>query len=177
MGKPRRAVTAAPALPPPAPNAAYTLREAARAAGVAVRTVRYYVERRALPRPDFKSTLTRYDRTFVIRLRAIARLRKKRLRLDAIQRRLEAASPDELLAIAGYALPSAPAPTPAQAPSTTLPAGFLGPYRAGLQYPAERWDHLPICPGVVLLVKSEGDPESTRVAREIVALFGKAPNG
>jgi len=43
-------------------------------------------------------------------------------------------------------------------------------------FPSERREHLAICPGVMLLVKSEADAEAWRVGREIVALFGKPLN-
>jgi DNA-binding transcriptional MerR regulator len=173
--------TARAPLPPPAPlapapDATFSIREAARAAGTTVRSIRYYVERKVVPPPEFKSVHTRYDCAFLVRLRAVTQLRKKNLRIDAIRKQIDAASPDELLRIAGYAMPPpAAAPPPAgPAPSTVLPAGFVGPYRAGTTYPSERWEHLAICPGVMLLVKSEADAEAWRVGREIVALFGKA---
>ena len=72
---------------------------------------------------------------------------------------------------AGSALsaPGAGASAPGAGP---LPAGFLGPYRAGAAPPHERWDFFEICPGVKLLVRSEADPEARRVASEIVAHFG-----
>lgn len=53
-----------------------------------------------------------------------------------------------------------------------LPDGFMGPYRPALARPSERWEHVAICPGVVLLVRSEADAEAWRVAGEITALFG-----
>jgi len=159
---------------PPATDATFSIEEVARHAGVTVRAIRYYVERRVLPRPEFKSIHTRYDRAFAVRLRAIVQLRKKNLNLDAITKQLATVSADELLLIAGYAPPAPPpaAPPAEAAAPPPLPAGFVGPYRAGATYPSERWEHLAICPGVVLLVKSEADAEAWRVGREIVALFG-----
>jgi DNA-binding transcriptional MerR regulator len=148
-----------------------------------IRTIRYYVERRALPTTKattFKSIHTRYDRAFVVRLRAIARLRKTTRNLEPILARVDAADPDELLRLAGYEVPApppAPDPTAEPARSPALPAGFAGPYRAAIAYPSERWEHIAICPGVVLLVKAEADAEALRVGREIVALFGTGPTG
>jgi DNA-binding transcriptional MerR regulator len=177
------APTPPPPVPPPPPDATFSIREAAREAGVTIRTIRYYVQRRALPTikdTDFKSIHTRYDRAFLVRLRAIARLRTTTRHLEPILARIDAATPDELLDLAGYETPPPPAPTapaappaPAPAASTALPPGFAGPYRSGVAYPSERWEHLAICPGVVLLVKTEADAEAARVAREIVALFGR----
>lgn len=168
-------------VPLPPPDATFSLREAARLAGVTLRTVRYYVAQRALPKvkaEDFKGADTRYDLSFVLRLRAIATLLPEMRRLEPILARFDAASPEERVRLAGFEPPPAPPPVdpPREEPSAAqvkLPPGFAGAYRAGLAYPAERWDHVPICPGVVLLVKAEADAEAQRVAREMVALFGK----
>jgi DNA-binding transcriptional MerR regulator len=185
-----RTAAAAPLPPPPPPDTHFTIAQVARAAGVRVRAIRYYVAHGALAAPEFRSRNTRYDHAFLVRLRALAALRRQNLKLVAIIPKLDAASPEELLRLAGYSVPPDwPAPpgppairTAAQAamppalasPEATprqLAAGFLGPYR-GAACPTERWEHMEICPGVKLLVRAEADIEAWRVAREIVATFG-----
>lgn len=165
---------AAASAPPPPPDAEYSIDDIARLSRVPVRTIRYYVKQRALEPPEFRSMHTRYSAEFLIRLRAIAALRRKKLRLDVIRPRLEAASREEILRLAGYEAPAgggggAPAGAADGSPRA-LPPGFLGPHR-GASHPTERWEHMEICPGVKLLVRSEADGEAWRVAREIVALF------
>lgn len=174
--------------PPPPPDTSLTIEQLSRAAHVRVSTIRYYVAHGALTPPEFHSRNTRYGRDFLVRLRAVCALRAQRLKLAAIIPRLDAASPQELLRLAGYAAPPAEpgqAAAPKQPGSTGSPAGgpspqtaarplapgFLGPYR-GAGAPSERWEHIEICPGVKLLVRSEADAEAWRVAREIVATFG-----
>ncbi|MFT3773157.1 MAG: MerR family transcriptional regulator [Minicystis sp.] len=160
-----------------------TIADLAREADILPRAVRYYLERGLLPRPAFKSRNTRYGREHLIRLRAIVRLRKTGMLIDAIRKKLASMPHEELLALAGMDASKPPAfgSTMAQAKreppagaARPLPEGFVGPYRATLATPSERWEHVAICPGVVLMVRGEADAESWRVAREIVATFGGA---
>lgn len=144
-----------------------TLEELAHEARVTPRAVRYYLERGLLPSADRKGRNTRYSRDLVLRLRAIGELRLQGMRIDPIKKKLASMSPD---AIAKLAQASLPQPSPAQ--PRELPSGFVGPYRPALGHASERWDHVGICPGVVLMVRGEADAEAWRVAREIVALFG-----
>ena len=63
----------------------YKLDELAAAAGVPVRTVRYYVQRGLLPPPVFRGRDTSYDEGHLARLSLIKRLQDERfLPLDAI---------------------------------------------------------------------------------------------
>ena len=103
-------------------DATFSLREAAGLAGVTLRTVRYYVAQRALPKvkaEDFKGADTRYDLSFVLRLRAIARLLPEMRRLEPILARFDAASPEERVRLAGFEPPPAPPPVdpPREEPS------------------------------------------------------------
>ena len=162
-----------------------TIDDLAREADILPRAVRYYFQRGMLPKPPFKSRNTRYGRAHLVRLRAIVKLRKTGLLLDAIRKKLARMTEDEILDLAGMAppveppanaLPSQPVtagdaslPSP---PARPLPDGFHGPYRAALARPSERWEHVTLCPGVVLMVRGEADSEAWRVASEIVATFG-----
>jgi len=47
-----------PVLAPPAPDATFSIDEVARHAGVSVRAIRHYVERRVAPRQELKSIHT-----------------------------------------------------------------------------------------------------------------------
>jgi hypothetical protein len=86
-----------------------------------------------------------------------------------IQKRLRKASAEEIEALGAPPVEEAEAPVEAS-DEKKLPEGFAGPYRKELA--SERWEHVAICPGVVLMVKGEADAEAWRVAREIVAVFG-----
>lgn len=150
---------------------ALTLDELADAADVSPRLVRYYLERGLLPSPKFKSRATRYGPAYLPRLRAIRRLREEGLGVEEIQKRLRKASAEEIEALG--APPSVEPEAPeeeAASKEKKLPEGFAGPYRKELA--SERWEHVALCPGVVLMVKGEADAEAWRVAREIAALFG-----
>ncbi|CAN5615562.1 hypothetical protein BH20ACT2_BH20ACT2_20210 [soil metagenome] len=63
---------------------AFTVEELAKRAGVPVRTVRYYQTRRLLPVPDRVGREARYDDRHLDRLRLIAELQDRGLRLSAI---------------------------------------------------------------------------------------------
>lgn len=141
-----------------------SLAELARAAGVPARTLRYYLERELLPAAEFKAKNTRYSPALIPRIAAITALRVRGLKADAIKRKLATMSAEE---VTGMAQPSSAAPA-----TRPLPEGMIGPYRAGLGQPSERWEHVTLCPGVVLTVHGEADSEAWRVAREVVAMFG-----
>jgi DNA-binding transcriptional MerR regulator len=185
----------------PPPDASFSVHEIVYHAAVSLRTIRHYVAEKIVPAPEFRSSRTRYDRMFIVRLRAARALRRRGLTLSAIRDQLDLMPADEMIRLAGYALP-APDPIPAAVstkrppvstrngsgdaqvstrsgrspmptmPSPSLPTGFLGPYRPSPTAPREQWEHFEICPGVKLLVRTEADSESWRVAREMLALFG-----
>lgn len=77
----------------------FKLDELAAAAGVSVRTVRYYVQRGLLVPPEFRGKDTAYGEGHLLRLRAIKKLRDAHLPLDEIQARLAPCSDAELRAI------------------------------------------------------------------------------
>lgn len=177
----------------PPDNATFSVREVAALATCTVRTIRSYIRKKVLRAPEFRSAKTRYSRDFLVRLRAARALAQEGVLLESVARRLQSMKDDQLLQTAQLIPPgdsppppntplaennpSAPgaAPLASTAASTPvvrdLPRGFEGPYRGGTA-PRERWDVFEICPGVKLLVTTESDTESHRVAREIVSLFG-----
>jgi DNA-binding transcriptional MerR regulator len=127
-------------------DATYTLQELCDAAGVTVRTVRYYVSQGLLRSPSGAGPLSRYDGGHLARLRLIRRLQRDHLPLAEIRRRLAALSDQEAIDLleqptpepSGSALdyirsalssrgvsPAAtsPAPAPAMAPPPRLVLG------------------------------------------------------
>jgi len=107
--------------------------ELAAAAGVPVRTVRYYLARGVLPAPEFRGPHTVYGPEYLARLRAIQKLQEDYLPLDAIAEAVAGRSVAELELLAregvgrrvlGAPLPgktsAAASPTP-QAPPAPLP--------------------------------------------------------
>src|SRR5262249_32460605 len=66
-----------------------SLQELAAKAGVTLRTLRYYLEKKVVPAPQFRGTATRYGREQLLHLMLADRLRReRRMKLDAIRRRL-----------------------------------------------------------------------------------------
>jgi DNA-binding transcriptional MerR regulator len=139
---------------------AYKLDELARAAEVAPRTVRYYVQRGLLRAPDFRGKDTTYGPEHLLRLQAIKRLQEAHLPLDEIQGRLGSASTTELERLAAGTL--------AERPGTAKPASRVAPDAR----PPERWDRIVLAPGVELHVRSDADPEARRIARSIQTQYG-----
>lgn len=78
---------------------AYTLAELCDAAGVTVRTVRYYISQGLLRSPTGAGTVARYDDGHLARLRLIRRLQRDHLPLAEIRRRLAALSDQEAIVL------------------------------------------------------------------------------
>ena len=78
----------------------YKIDELARASGMSVRTVRYYVQRGLLPAAAFRGKDTAYDHGHLVRLRAIRRLQEAFFPLDAIAVELDGRTAHEIEAIA-----------------------------------------------------------------------------
>ena len=76
------------------------LEQLAERSGVSARTVRYYVQRRLLPAPEFRGRDTAYTGEHLVRLQAIRRLQERFLPLDAIQEALAQRTLDEVGRIA-----------------------------------------------------------------------------
>lgn len=124
---------------------AFKLEELARAADVAPRTIRYYVQRGLLPAPEFRGKDTTYGAEHLRRLRAIKRMQEARLPLEEIAAHLAAGREDA-------------APEEA-APSAPIPSG-------------ERWERFVIAPGLTLDLAEHAAPEVRRLAREILTQYG-----
>ncbi|WP_437972417.1 helix-turn-helix domain-containing protein [Sorangium sp. So ce260] len=151
----------------------YKLDELAGEAGVAPRTVRYYVQRGLLPAPEFRGKDTSYGREHLARLRAIKVLQQAHLPLEEIQARLAGAGLDEIERIAAGAPPAAPAARcagPEEAAGAQAPAA--GAPRGG------RWERVEIADGVELHVRSDAPERSRRIALDIESRYSTlAPKG
>lgn len=82
-GMPAPASPAPPAAPPPA--TALTIDELAAQVGVPTRTIRFYQARGALMRPEIRGRVAYYGDAHVERLKLIAQLQDRGLRIDAIR--------------------------------------------------------------------------------------------
>ena len=135
----------------------YKLDELAEAAGVAPRTVRYYVQRGLLPAPEFHGKDTSYGEGHLLRLRAIRALQAEHLPLDTIEAELRGASPAELARLARGELRKhrTRAPEPPK-PATTMPLGAL-------------WQRDELAPGLEHAVRLDAPEASLRLAAEIAA--------
>jgi hypothetical protein len=93
----------------------------------------------------------------MLRARAASKLRLDLGDLDEIARRLDGASRAELASWAVEGLPS--------------PAA-LGRSPGAAPYPATRYEHVEIAPGLTLLVRDDCDPAVRRLAQDIYAGYG-----
>lgn len=147
----------------------YKLEDLGREAGVAARTVRYYVQRGLLPAPEFRGKDTTYGEEHLLRLRAIRRLQDVHLPLDEIQARLDGASRAELERLArgdGALDPQSP----------EAESRGWHPYRSPPpprhERAAETWQRVELTPGVELFVRTDASAEARRIAREIQSQYG-----
>ncbi|XYI00884.1 helix-turn-helix domain-containing protein [Sorangium sp. So ce1128] len=155
----------------------YKLDELAGEAGVAPRTVRYYVQRGLLPAPEFRGKDTAYGREHLARLRAIKALQQAHWPLEEIQARLAGAGVDEIERIAAGALP--PAAPPAAIARCAGPDDAPAPPPQGAGAPrGERWERVEIADGVELHVRSDAPERSRRIALDIESRYATpAPKG
>jgi hypothetical protein len=182
--------------PPPLPGAAsrptaYTLHQLAAAGGVTAQTIHFYVKKGLLTRPRLAGPSTRYGDEHFVRL-CVTRAMKRddggaKRKLSAIAAWMATATPEALVRAAGLAQPDppteavspgpdaasprVPALAPAPSPATASTTPRLGPYRAARTGLHDRWERVPICPGVELHVRVDADAEALRVAREIEAAY------
>jgi DNA-binding transcriptional MerR regulator len=109
----------------------YSLDELTSAAGVTVRTVRYYIAEGLLPPPVGGGPRSRYTRDHLDRLRLIGRLKDAFMPLKEIRRRLQSMSDEEIQEAAGEtdAGPPAPLASPpgdAATDAAADAAGYIG---------------------------------------------------
>ncbi|HTN86348.1 MAG TPA: helix-turn-helix domain-containing protein [Sorangium sp.] len=155
----------------------YKLDDLAGEAGVAPRTVRYYVQRGLLPAPEFRGKDTAYGREHLARLRAIKALQQAHWPLEEIQARLAGMGVDEVERIAAGALPPAAPQTVIDRCAGPGDAPAPPPQAAGAPR-GERWERVEIADGVELHVRSDAPERSRRIALDIESRYATpAPKG
>ncbi len=139
----------------------YKLDELATAAGVAARTIRYYVQRGLLPAPEFRGKDTAYGREHLLRLQAIRRLQALHLPLGEIQARLSALTLAGLAELASGTDPSKPRRGARVAP-VAAPVPVMG----------ERWERVILTPGLELHLRADAGPHARALALAIQRAHG-----
>lgn len=171
-------------------SGAYTLGELVHAAGITVRTARYYLERRVLPAPVMRGMHTTYTDEHLLWLKAIRRLRTvERLQLDAIRKRLSTSSVEEIRALVEapsversgvptMAIPPAEGSAPATQANPDLSAGVT------TRTPGEQvgsggqmWERIELLPGLELHVKKASGALVLRLSQEIRERYGLEVSG
>ncbi|MGO8999550.1 MAG: MerR family transcriptional regulator [Polyangiaceae bacterium] len=155
----------------------FTMHELSKASGFPERSIRQYVLEGMLPRAPYRGKDTLYGANHLTALRAIAKLReeKKVHRLAALRAWFKGKSPAEIesfvtgVPLAPPAPPDSPPPPP---PEPNPPAAEPSPFAGGGAGGGERWIHLPLVPGLVLLVKDGAAEVVTRLASEIRSRYG-----
>jgi len=158
----------------------YRIDELARAAGMSVRTVRYYVQRGLLPAAAFRGKDTAYDHAHLVRLRAIRRLQEAFFPLDAIAAELDGRSLHEIEEIAdGKVTPVSPSGgTPSAAPSPSSRADDDDDARAAIARQASRlYRRIELFPGVDLTVAEDAPDKSVRLVKEMLAILEAMSRG
>lgn len=156
----------------------YKLDELARAAGMSVRTVRYYVQRGLLPAPAFRGKDTAYAHEHLVRLKAIRRLQEAYFPLDAIAGELASRSLTEIERIAdGNVMPVMPVMPvtpvmPVARGSRRASAEDEEEARAAIAEQAERvYRSVPLFPGVDLTVADDAPAESVRLVKQMLEIL------
>jgi DNA-binding transcriptional MerR regulator len=156
----------------------YRIDELARAAGMTVRTVRYYVQRGLLPAAAFRGKDTAYDHAHLVRLRAIRRLQEAFFPLDAIALELDGRSLREIEAIAeGKVKPVSPlglGESETERGSLEPEGNAWGP----VARPSERlYRRLELFPGVELTVAEDAPDESVGLVKDMLAILEAMSRG
>jgi hypothetical protein len=153
----------------PSPNLAHNL---AAAAGISKRTLTRWFAHGILGPAPRRGPGVGYSDEQMLRARAASRLRLDTADLDAISRRLDSATRAELEAWArGELAPPSPPPLPAPSPPPSSPPA-IDPSPSAAPYPATRYEHIELAPGLTLLVRADCDPAVRRLAQDIYAGYG-----
>lgn len=131
------------------PARTYKLDELAAAAGVSIRTIRYYVQRELLPAPQFRGPDTAYSERHLLQLQAIRALQARQWSLDAIAAALSNCQDyteiEQLALGAGEpaeGLPRAPVEAPQKRAEPSV-------------RPVEAWNRISLGEGVEIWLRSD----------------------
>ena len=150
----------------------YTIKQLVSASGYPERSIRHYILEGMLPRPPYRGKDTVYSDLHLIRLRAITKLRREQKtmhRLEPLRAWFKAKSGEEIESFVTGVPLALPAPAPPPEPPPPAPAPTPA---SELPLSSERWLHLPLVPGMVLLVKEGAPAIVTRLAAEIREKYG-----
>jgi len=132
----------------------YNVQQILTLSGVPIRSLRYWIRLKLVPKPIGRGRGARYDDRHLNRVRVILALRSKRLSLDAIRAQLASRTDEEIAQM----VPPAPRPTsPDGAPLPPPPPS----------YPHATWEMVELMEGLYLLVIPERGPVLRRVADDI----------
>ena len=138
----------------------YRVAEVLKLTGLTVRAIRHYVQMKLVTGAKPRGPSTVYTREQLVRLQAIAVLRRRdRLSLPKIRRRLAGLDLAQLEAL--LPKPAPPPPPPPPIPEPIAPN-------------SERWDHVTLLPGLELRVRTDAGAIVHRLAKEIVATYATA---
>ena len=156
----------------------YSMDELTELTKFSARTVRQYIAFHMIPKPKLAGSATRYSRETLGKLLAIRHWRlEQKITTTGMRRALRAADEDEWEAWAEDVDPIAPPPpppAPVVAAKTAAPAQVAALSKAPATDAApldgalgEKWHHVPLMPGLVLLMRDGAGEMTASVAREI----------
>ena len=151
---PLRLIPEAMKKPPRSPHRAQDL---AAAGGSSKRTLTRWFAHGILGKPPRRGPSAGYSEEQILRARAAAMLRHDIVSLDEICRRLDGATRADLEEWATTGLSS----TSGEARSSTV-----------ARYPAARYEHVELAPGLTLFISDDCDPAVRRRAQDIYASHG-----
>jgi Ca-activated chloride channel family protein len=156
----------------------FALQELAERAGVSARTIRFYIQKGALPSPGMRGPGVRYDQGYLDRLQLIRRMREQNVPLDEIGARLRQLSDPE---VAGLLRAARERP---QTSALDYVRGVLSGGEANMSRPAgsaltfapvpaqprSQWERIEVSQGIELHVRSPLSREETRVVQQLLDL-------
>ena len=158
----------------PAPISGWLLAEVAELTGLSLTTLRYYLQQRILRPIELRGTSTRYQRTDLLRLLGIIRLKLEgKSTLAEKQRRLDSMSVGQLeeWLSSGPIVPAAAAALGLQASAQTVATGSAAmPAMPKTSMdlgraPNEFWQRITLLPGLELFLRADA-PEAARSAAQ-----------
>jgi DNA-binding transcriptional MerR regulator len=164
----------------------YTAREIVEATGVPLRTIRLWVSRGLVPKPQGRGAGTRYLEEHRLKIRAVVAFREQgNFFLIGIRKALRKMSLDDMRALIGEAEAGDDAGDDAEASDSGASAALPPPAATGalpsadgaaaLAFPTEA-AHLvviPLLPHLALMVGEAASPIVRRIAQEIVSKYGQ----